>query len=75
MATRFFATYKLYAGKLGPWARGGCKGTRYLQVGLQGKHEYKKIISATKDKDTWYWIRVNLGDFSLLRSCNCNIYE
>ena len=64
-----------YAGKLGPWVRGGCKGTRYLQTGLQGQHKYEEILSANKEEETWFWIRVELKDHSLLRWCNTNTYE
>jgi len=52
-----------HAGKLGPWARRGMRGTRYLAVGLQGQHEYARIESAEKSGGSWRYVLVKLeGD-------------
>jgi len=66
-----------YSGKLGPWVRGGCKGIRYLDVGYQGKPDYRRIDHAEKDGPTWRYLRLNVEGVHrpLVRWCNCNIYE
>ena len=67
-----------YAGKLGPWARGGCKGTRYLDIGPCGKPEYRRILRAEKEGESWAWIAVLIESRwgrRIVRWCGCNTYE
>ena len=68
---------RLYSGKLGPWARYGAKGKRYLDVGYQGQPDYRLIESVEKDGDNWRYLRVQVAGISdtLVRWCSCNIYE
>ena len=72
------ASKGFYAGKLGPWARYGCKGTRRLNIGTYDEPEYARIISAEKHGDTWHYVRVTvegvMGMGLLIRWCGCNIY-
>ena len=74
-----------YAGKLGPWARGGCVGTRYLDTGLQGRPVYSRIVRAEPEGGQWRWVRVWLEaehqpsseprSWQVVRWCGCNTYE
>jgi len=65
------------AGKLGPWARHGCRGDRYLAVGLQEKPEYKRISWAENGGDTWRYVRVLLEGqpHGRLHGCGTTVYE
>ena len=57
------------AGKLGPWARQGVKGVRYLATGPQKQPAYRRILSAKKEGDFWRYLRVRLdGEVDVL-SC------
>ncbi len=70
------AVYR-YAGKIGPWARNADRwGDRYLDVGLQGRPEYLKIVSAEKGGDTWREVKVQV-EFgqTVYRGCGTNIYK
>lgn len=65
------------AGKIGPWARRGAKGVRYLATGPQGQPVYRRILSAEKEGDTWHYVRVRLEGEDDVLSCWCgtNTYE
>lgn len=64
------------SGKLGPWARNGGQGHRYVTMGVQGHEEHIQIEHAEKDGDTWRYIRVTTktGE-TLLLGCGTNIYQ
>ena len=69
-----------HAGKLGPWARAGAKGTRFLDVGSQGAPAYRQITSVVKHGETWRYISVTVAHGENVwetRSCGSgtNIYE
>lgn len=69
-------TKRAYAGKLGPWARGGCRGNRYLDMGLQGRPDYRRILQVEPEGGKWYWLEVRLEDGRrVVRWCGCNTYE
>lgn len=67
-----------YAGKLGPWARHGMQGTRYLDRGKQASPDYRKITDVTEGSDgTWRYICVRLESSEdwLCVWCGTNTYE
>lgn len=71
--------YKV-AGKLGPWARGGCEGERFLDMGLQGRPKYMQILKAERDGDDWRYVRVIVKEGEHLTStypkwCGTNVYK
>jgi Holliday junction resolvase RusA-like endonuclease len=66
------------AGKLGPWARLGMEGERYLAVGPQGKPAYRRIADARKaDDGTWRYVRTRIEheDDYHHHGCGTNIYK
>jgi hypothetical protein len=69
--------YRL-AGKLGPWARRGMEGERYLAVGPQLTPTYRRIADTCKaDDGTWRYVRVRLEgeDEYNHHGCGTNVYE
>lgn len=66
-----------HAGKLGPWARLGAEGVRYLATDPQKQPIYRRILSAEKEGDNWRYLQVCLEGEVGVRSCWCgtNVYE
>jgi len=64
-------------GKIGPWARLGAEGVRYLAIGSAKQTVYRRILSAEKEGDSWYYLLVRLeGEYDALSCwCGTNIYE
>lgn len=70
----------VYDGKIGPWARHGCAGDRYLDVGEQGLPKYERITSAKRAGKTWRYLEVETAPGPRLVSryrkfCSTNIYR
>lgn len=65
------------AGKLGPWARYGCRGERYLMVGSKEKGHYALIKHVEKSGDTWRYIDVLVEGSSEphAHGCGTNTYR
>lgn len=61
-----------YAGKLGPWARRGGPGRRFLDVGFQGHPRMCEIARVEKEGESWRYIRVYMVGSNKPRSCGCN---
>ena len=63
------------AGKLGPWAREGCRGERFVGVyGPDGALRYERVLAAEKAGPTWRSVLVKTKSGEALIGCNANIY-